>query len=631
MVLDAVIEGASMTASLMNHPPPHTFESVQGFLLRLAEANAYPGVEWLQCVDDLRAQLRALVGTTIFGFVPKWLDISETPAVVPAVFEQRLCLGRRARCCAACLSAVPYGQAIWEHRLYVACHLHGLELVETCHACGSPLSWKRASMTRCHCGSEISTWEQVEASRFSVDVAQHIWRAFVGVIGGSNDATPLQVGVLDGVSLPSIASLICQLGATTETTEYMLSPKVWRNLTSSDTHRLIAVAYSRLTDWPFKFHDFLREEDRSIEDHGVALRQSLRVRRLKKFLFRALPPDLNFLLDGFRGYMREQSLQTLDHRHPWATTDDLQSQAYVAANVAARQLGVRVSTLHALATRVGVKAIRKPGQTKRHFTLIQRAALSSLKQHLADEISLRTTGKLLGISASRVEQLADVGLLTRRTITHGLVSTSLFQRREALALIDSIRNNGRVLACTDQEISIVEACRYFLSRRAEFVSLVRAMQEGRLSLKRWDESAPGLAGAILRRREFLEWHRQQCCIGGMTVPEAAAHLHVKQEVAYHLVKSGLLKGRVAIRGRRTATMITPDSLSDFERRYISSVELAAAMSLSAGRVIAILSDLGVSPVCGPQADGSRQNIFRRRDVDLVSGSLKAFPDSGAGH
>ncbi|WP_322021746.1 MULTISPECIES: hypothetical protein [unclassified Burkholderia] len=459
-----------------------------------------------------------------------------------------------------------------------------------------------------------------------MDVARHIWHAFVEVIGLSNDGARLQVGVLDGVSLPSIASLICQLGATTETTEYMLSPKVWRNLTSMDTHRLIAAAYLRLTDWPFKFHDFLREEDRSIEDRGVAFRQSLRVRRLKKFLFRELPPDLNFLLDGFRGYMREQSLQILDHRHPWATTDDIQLQAYVAANVAARQLGVRVSTLHALATRVGVKAIRKPGRTRRHFTLIQRTALSSLKQHLADEISLRTTSKLLGISASRVEQFAEVGLLTRRTVIHGLVSTSLFQRHEALALIDSIRNSGRAMACADEEVSVVEACRYFLSQRSEFVSLIRAIQEGRLSLKRWDESAPGIAGAILGRREFLNWHRQQCCIGGMTVPEAADHLHIKQEVAYHLVKMGLLKGRVAVRGRRTATLITPDSLSDFEQRYISSAELAAAISLSAGKVAAVLSDLGVSPICGPKTDGSRQNIFRRSDVGLVSEELKALAD-----
>ncbi|WP_244135119.1 hypothetical protein [Burkholderia sp. BCC0322] len=447
----------------------------------------------------------------------------------------------------------------------------------------------------------------------------------------SNDAERLQVGVLDGVSLPSIASLICQLGATTETTEHMLSPKVWRNLTSSDTHRLIAGAYSRLTDWPLKFHDFLREEDQSIEDDTVALRPSPRVRRLKKFLFSELPPDLNFLLDGFRGYMRDQSLRTLDHRHPWATEDDIQSQAYVAANVAARQLGIRVSTLHALATRVDVKEIRKPGRTRRQFTLIQRTALSSLRQYLTNEISLRAMSKLLGISASRVEQLADVGMLTRRTVTHGMVSTSLFQRREALALIDSIRSGGFASACTDQEISIAEVCRYFLSQRADFVSLVRAMQERRIVIRRWNENAPGIGGATFSRREFLNWHRRQCCMGGMTVSEAAVHLHVKQEVAYHLVKSGLLRGSVAVRGRRTAILITSDSLSDFEQRYISSVELAVEISLSAVEVVAVLSDLGVSPICGPRSDGSRQNFFRRKDVDLVSEALKAFADARASH
>ncbi|WP_124674321.1 hypothetical protein [Burkholderia cepacia] len=428
----------------------------------------------------------------------------------------------------------------------------------------------------------------------------------------------LQVSALEDLSLPSIGSLISHLGATTETTEYMLTPKAWRNLTLSETSRLVAAAYSRLTDWPFKFHDFFREEERSIGDAGKISLQSPRVRRLKKFLFHDLAPDLSFLLDGFRAYMRDKSMDTLDRRRHWATVGDIQSQAYVSATVAARQLGIRAATLHALATRVGVTEIRKPGGVRRHFTLIKRTALSSLKQELEDEISLRAMSLLLGVSIRRVEQLADVGMLNHRTVTHGLISTSLFRRSEASELINSIKSGGRVVAPPDREISFAEVSKYFLSQRAEFVSLIRAVQELRIHLRRWDENAPGIAGAIFGRGEFLDWHRQQCCIGGMTIPEAAVHLHVKQEVAYHLVKSGLLKGRAAVRGRRTVTLITPDALSNFEQCYVSAVELATARSLSVGKVVAILSDSGVAPICGPQTDGSRQNIFRRKDVEFAS-------------
>ncbi|MCA8153159.1 hypothetical protein [Burkholderia contaminans] len=421
--------------------------------------------------------------------------------------------------------------------------------------------------------------------------------------------------------MPSIASLILHLGATTDTTEYMLTPKAWRNLTLSETSRLIAAAYSRLTDWPFKFHDFLREEERSIRDAGETSLQSPRLRRLKKFLLHELASDLNFLLDGFRGYMRDQSMDTLDRRRHWATVDDIQSQAYITATAAARQLGIRAATLHALAARVGVTETPKPGGIRRHFTLIKRTALSSLKQELVDEIGLRTMSLLLGVSMPRVEQLADVGMLKRRTVTHGLISTSFFRRSEASELIDSIKRCGEAVANPDREISFAEVSKYFLSQRAEFVSLIRAVQEQRISLRRWDESARGIAGAIFGREEFLNWHRQQCCIGGVTIPEAAVHLHIKQEVAYHLVKSGLLKGRRAIRGRRTVTLITPDALSDFEQGYVSAVELAKAASLSVGTVMAILSDIGIAPICGPQTDGSRQNIYRRGDIKLASEAL----------
>lgn len=482
-------------------------------------------------------------------------------------------------------------------------------------------------MMRCHCGSEISSWEQAEASPSSVDAARQIWRAFVKAIDVRKDSDRPHISAIDDLSLASVASLISHLGATTDTTECMLSPKAWRNLALLETSRLISAAYSRLTDWPLKFHDFLREEERLIEGTAVT---SPRLHRLKKFLFHDLPPDLNFLLDGFRGYMRDESMGTLDRRRGWATDSDIQSQAYVAATVAARQLGIRAVTLHTLAARVGVTEVRKPGGIRRHFTLIERTALSSLKQELSDEISLRKISLLLGTSTSRVEQLADLGLLNRRAVTHGLVSTSLFRRSDALELIDSLKGGGRVLAHTDREISFAEISKYFLSQRAEFVALIRAVQEQRINLSRWDESARGIAGAIFGREEFLNWHRQQCCVGGVTIPEAAAHLDVKQEVAYHLVRSGLLKGRVAVRGRRAVTLITTDALSDFEQRYVSSVELAAAMSLSVGKVVAVLSDFGVSPICGPQTDGSRQNMFRRGDVALVSEALEASRKSYVG-
>lgn len=616
-----------MKPPLINLPKPRSFESVQGFLLRLAETNAYPAIEWLQRFDGLPAHLHDSVGTAIFGFIPKWLSEFKAPAVVPPGFDRKFCLGLRARCCVACLVTAPYWQAIWEHRLYVACHLHGLELVDTCPACRSKLCWKRASMMRCLCGSEISSWEQAEASHSSVDAARQIWRAFVKAIDAQKDAGKPQTTAIDNLCLASVASLISHLGATTDTTEYMLSPKAWRNLTLSETSRLISVAYSRLTDWPLNFHAFLREEERSIED---VVATSPRMHRLKKFLFHNLPPDLNFLLDGFRGYMRDESMGTLDRRCGWATDSDIQSHAYVAATVAARQLGIRAATLHALAVRVGVTEVRKPGGIRRNFTLIERTALSSLKQELSDEISLRKISLLLGISTSRVEQLADLGLLKRRTVTHGLVSTSLFRRSSALELIDSLKDGACVVVHPGRQISFADVSKYFLSQRAEFVSLIRAVQEQRINLSRWDESARGVAGAIFGRGEFLDWHRQQCCIGGVTVPEAAAHLDVKQEVAYHFVRSGLLKGRAAVRGRRTVILITTDALSEFEQRFVSSVELAAAMSLSVSKVVAVLSDFGVSPICGPRTDGSRQNMFRRGDVALVSGALEAGRKSYVG-
>jgi hypothetical protein len=99
-------------------------------------------------------------------------------------------------------------------------------------------------------------------------------------------------------------------------------------------------------------------------------------------------------------------------------------------------------------------------------------------------------------------------------------------------------------------------------------------------------------------------------VGGasISVDEAAHRLGLKQQVAYDLVKLGLLSTiQDDLPGRR----VTQASLEEFQTTYISLVEYARLLKRAPRW---LLQTLPVQPVSGPMIDGSRQYFFRRTDL-----------------
>lgn len=96
-----------------------------------------------------------------------------------------------------------------------------------------------------------------------------------------------------------------------------------------------------------------------------------------------------------------------------------------------------------------------------------------------------------------------------------------------------------------------------------------------------------------------------------SVDQAATLLNIKQQVAYELVRGGLLKvvgsGVSVLRGVR----ITTQAINDFRSAYVS---LAEIVKLRGAQPRKLLSQLAIRPACGPSVDGVRQYFFRRDEV-----------------
>lgn len=90
---------------------------------------------------------------------------------------------------------------------------------------------------------------------------------------------------------------------------------------------------------------------------------------------------------------------------------------------------------------------------------------------------------------------------------------------------------------------------------------------------------------------------------------AAKVLGIKQEVAYDLVRKGLLRSTTA--GALGQRMSGAD-IELFQATYVSLANLARDGRRSPR---ALLAELPATPVCGPAIDGARQYFYRRSEVE----------------
>ena len=92
----------------------------------------------------------------------------------------------------------------------------------------------------------------------------------------------------------------------------------------------------------------------------------------------------------------------------------------------------------------------------------------------------------------------------------------------------------------------------------------------------------------------------------LSIDEAAKLLVVKQQVAYHLEKVGLLQ---SVQTKQAGKQITKEALATFNNNYVALSVLAKKQQTSP---FALFKSLKIKPVTGPQIDGSRQYFYLKK-------------------
>lgn len=605
-----------MNGTLLFNPEPYQGESVRGFLLRTAEANVLERSSWLKNIPSEVERIQLMIGPVLRGRAPDWLQDR-------SVIEKRSSTYQRlagVRCCPDCLAEHRYWRFEWEHVLYVVCHRHRRRMHDRCPSCMSKLKWERSELMRCSCGAAICDWRPAPVARDEeVELCHHVAAALANEHGGMTgeirgDFYPL----LASLSLRDLEVLIVTFGAYGERMGNIERCGPCKVAEIDDAHKLVRVAAHMLVNWPQRFNGVLREIG-GYDEPDAQARESSRdfqnfVRAIRN---RFNTAGLAFVVAAYRNFIYENWSGVLSRRQKWLDEERLDAQRYITAGIACKMLGTSRRQLRQFMDQNILRGYVTRTQNHREFIVVERDSIANAKALLDDHIPLAGAAKLLGLPKGRVCELVVAGLLpeVRQLFTPDRICR--FSRNEIAAFIKRLSAGKREPSEEEELVSATTVLKTHLASAEEFCSLVRAILTREIAIVKVSSSIQGFAALMFARAEFYKWRsklrlKDEC--PKLTVVEAADRLGVKQEVAYHLVRIGLLPSLTMLFGKRMCRLVRLADIEAFEASYISAVNTTLIETSSVNAALRDFRARGIHPIVGPTIDGCRQYFFRRKDV-----------------
>jgi cell division inhibitor SulA len=580
-------------------PPPAAGESIAGYLMRVASENGFKSVsqlcaaaarsgreplgvlfEWLALTKEARGR--------VFGVLPRrWFSAPPPLGLSVADFNHSV-----RRWCPLCLAERQVLDGVWGMKLVCVCQVHGVWLHDTCPRCWEPQRWAGTEILRCHCGTLLSSSEPDAADEAVLRLTRAMqgmpsvwpwlatpqittaeWHRAVRYLGGFGVAAP-----------PSRPG----------------QPAMLHRMTQS--RALISGTARLLDNWPKNFNCMLK----AYQPSGST---TASLQRAFSPLYGVLYADLSagrfqFLRDAFEAHLHEhwwglvcQRNRRLDRRvvetHPRLGLKQAASAAGIPPSVVRHMVQAELLPLTS-AARYGARS----------SATVHSADIDPLRALCCDAVTLSEAAQRLALPEARVRQFVGAGLI-KPLISRGGLSRSarwLFAQQELARLYVRGSSDGMPLR---------RVLRYAHLTDAELVCLVAAVIDGSFAggVGHLTEGVP-LGQVPVPKDRLRGWladkrlQEQQ----GMSIDAAARMLGVKQQVAYCLVKQGLLG---SIDGGKLGRRVLSEHLELFEESYISLKELARTSRVSSR---ALLGRIQVAPASGPAIDGNRQIFFRRLDA-----------------
>lgn len=598
--LDTIEESDASHRRLLVRPLPYPDEAITGYLYRLADSNGFFGLrEFFRYVTELGegdckrgvALAAGLPQETIEVLIGPYPSYWETAGNLAGLAIQDF-NQQTLRWCPICLHEAPYLRNFWTLKLVCHCEWHQTKLRDRCPACGAAQSSARSNFRSCLCGERLSAASCSDTPTISeAKLLGRLHFAFDGRHG--HDA-------FEQLSTSAWGRLIRYLGQFEDGRE-PARPGQLGNLHDLDVAgSVFSRAAVLLDEWPVNFKRLLTT---TLGNRPVSpsLRKSFG--RLYRLVYRDLmEPSFGFVREAFEAFINDAWWGTVCRRNRGLSAAALSKHPRLTLRQAADSLGVGEKTLRHLADASVINIDEAKTAQGRAIATIHRAQLDLIADLPVSAMSLKDAAATLAIPKHRLRELIDARvikpLLHRRDV----------RASQWLIPVGEVENLNRLPGTIcDEGVAIKQVLKNWRLRPGEFPDLVHAILDGSIELLQTAEQST-FGDRICGKKSITLW--REAALGAnftLSVDQAAKALGVKQQVAYALVHSGLIKADL----RQKPIQIGREALEYFQREYVALTELAGTRRRSCRRM---LLELEAAPVCGPSVDGCRQYFFRRLDV-----------------
>jgi len=322
-------------------------------------------------------------------------------------------------------------------------------------------------------------------------------------------------------------------------------------------------------------------------------------------------PCFQFLRDAFEAYLhghwwgllcrRNRSLKstTID-AHPRLSIRQAAQQARTTSVMAEQYIQQSKLDLHE----------PRAGNWRRRRT-VHASFVLTLSAATAKFVTLGTAAHRLALPAKRVRQLLAHDMVPfaspQQSKSHQ-AGTRWRIDASALAAMNQVDGSPRVSEITNA-VALKKFAREWRLSEQEFCALVHAVRTRAVETSGLSYDRP-LGDKLVDKQVVRKFtaNLRRSPESWFSVDQAAQALKMKQQVAYQLVRAGLLASTLDdTRGRK----VRRDAVDEFRRDYVALAEIAKLCNESPK---VCLARIQVKPVCGPGIDGIRQYFYRRADA-----------------
>ena len=585
-------------------------EGPKGYLLRLAEANGL-GIEVISNLGITfdTAKLNSL------GYFPADFENNSLEKYAKSLEKSLIVHGKSwnhkvPRFCPQCLQCDPYWRYEWELLFYDACHEHQVWLIDRCSECYQLLSWKRSSLMRCTCGTNLSVQQAVPCPKAVVRLS----RALSHQVFVFNDEHLSYM--IAPINLAQLQHFVRMLGTYGDSAVGLMPKRQKANEELANSWQLTSLAAEILDQWPKSFHmmlDSMQNRQESISSGKFPGRFG----NFYSLLYRTFKgPEFNFLHNEFESYVAENWRGSFGRRNRRIFEKVHQRMAWIPANVARKILGISNLRLNDMIKDRLIRSEERLGKSGRKFTAVSRLDVDATVTNLESELDLTAAANLLGLKKMRFASLLPM-LIPEARKTGVAGCPWAIPRKIINYLLQVTQQVPEKEMILDGQVSFSHILRYWPWVDAVIAKLLLDVLVGTLAPVARIKYQTGITGLVFSKLDLNHWYQviRPERARYLSVPDVAIRLSIKQEVAYFLVRKGLINSVVIRTGRFDESRVKLQELEAFTTKYQFGRDLATNIGTSSRALATQLSRLGITPICGPDIDGCRQLLFKN-DAEL---------------